>query len=84
MKIKISTDWQEIHRLLRVEMKTIGYNADLDRMVKNIDAMVSELSKIEVVVRRKRSMLIHTEHVDKINKAIDYVEKLLLMAKLMR
>jgi DNA-binding MarR family transcriptional regulator len=52
-------------------------------MLKNIDTMVVELSKLEVSARRTRHMSYTNEQREKINKAIDHLEKLLLMAKLM-
>jgi hypothetical protein len=84
MKIEVSTDWQEIHRKLRLEMNAVGYNADLDRMLSNIDKMVSDLSKIEVEARRTRSTVLYREKLEAINNAIDRLEKLIIMAKLMR
>lgn len=84
MKIEISTDWQEVHRLLRVEMNAIGYNQDLEKMVRNIDKMVADLSRLEVLVRRTRNTVIHTEKVEQINLTIDHLRKLVLMAQLMR
>lgn len=84
MKIQVSTDWQEVHRQIRAEMNSIGYNSDLDRMIKNIDTMVSDLSKIEVVARRTHSTVLYREKLDAINEAIDRLEKLLLMAKIMK
>lgn len=84
MKIETSTDWQEIHRLLRVEMKSIGYNHDLEKMVRNIDKMVADLSRLEVLVRRTRNTVTHTEKVEQINSTIDHLRKFVLMAKLMR
>jgi hypothetical protein len=44
--------------------------------------MVSELSKIEVVARRTRGTVLHTEKLEEVNAAIDRIEKLILMAKL--
>ena len=84
MNIEISTDWQEVHRLLRVEMNTIGYNQDLEKMVRNIDKMVADLSKLEVLVRRTRNTVMHTEKVEQINLTIAHLRKLVLMAQLMR
>jgi hypothetical protein len=84
VKIEISTDWQEVHRLLRVEMNTIGYNQDLEKMVRNIDKMVADLSRLEVLVRRTRNTVLHTEKVEQINLTIDHLRKLVLMAQLMR
>jgi len=82
MKMQISTDWQEIHRRIRIDLRQIGYNADFEKFVRNIDTMVSELSKIEVVARRTRGSVLHTEKLEEINAAIDRIEKLILMAKL--
>jgi hypothetical protein len=82
MKIQISTDWQEIHRRIRIDLRQIGYNADFEKFVRNIDTMVSELSKIEVVTRRTRSTVLCTEKLEEVNAAIDRIEKLILMAKL--
>jgi hypothetical protein len=84
VKIEISTDWQEVHRLLRAEMNAIGYNKDLEKMVRNIDKMVADLSRLEVLVRRTRNTVIHTEKVEQINLTIDHLRKLVLMAQLMR
>jgi hypothetical protein len=83
MKIKTSLDWEEVSKQLSIQMSSIGYNPDLRKMLKNIDVMISELSKLEVDARRIRKPEYTKEKVDSINKAIDHLEKLLLIAKLM-
>ena len=52
-------------------------------MLKNIDAMVTEISKLEVIYRRATSKPALTEKLADANKAITHLEKLILMAKLM-
>lgn len=84
MKITVSTDWQDVHKRIRAELNSIGYNSDFDKMVRNIDTMVSDLSKIEVVARRTRNTVLYSEKLESINTAIDRLMKLILMAKLMR
>lgn len=84
MKITVSTDWQDVHRQIRAELKDIGYNSDFDKLIKNIDNMVSELSKIEVVARRTKNTVLYTEKLEAINYAIDRLFKLIIMAKLMK
>jgi hypothetical protein len=84
MKIEQATDWQIIKTDLLTQMQIIGYNPDFSKMIKNIDAMVTELSKLEVEARRIRKSAMVQGHMDSINKAIDHLEKLLLMAHLMR
>lgn len=82
MKIKHAIDFQSLD--LKRELDSIGYNPDLRKMYNNITNMVTELSKLEVTARRinRDSYTIHL--LEKINAAIDHLEKLILMAKLMK
>lgn len=82
MKIERALDWNKVSDDLRVQMGTIGYNPDLRKMFANIDKMVTELSKLEVTFRRSQKYSMLDEKVTEINKAIDHLEKLILMAKL--
>lgn len=84
MKIEQATDWQEVKSSLLKQMQGIGYNPDLNKMIKNIDSMITELSKVEVEARRIRKSRLVQNQLDAINKAIDHLEKLLLIAQLMR
>jgi hypothetical protein len=84
MKIEKATDWQDILTKLRSQMLSIGYNPDLNKMLNNISSMVNELSKLEVDARRTRIEHYAKEKVNEINKSIDHLEKLLLIAQLMR
>jgi len=45
MKIERAIDWNQVSSDLSSQMNGIGYNPDLRRMHKNIDKMVTELSK---------------------------------------
>jgi len=84
MEIQNSLDWQKVSSDLSSQMAIAGYNPDLHRMLTNITKMVSELSSLEVEARRSKSTLKTQKKVDDINKAIDHLEKLILMATLMR
>jgi hypothetical protein len=53
-------------------------------MFTNIQIMVTELSKLEVNGRRIKSTNFTQTEVEKINKAIDHLEKLILMGLLMK
>lgn len=83
MKIERAIDWNKVSDDLRSQLVTIGYNPDLRKMFINIDKMVTELSKLEVSFRRTQKYSMLDDRVEKINKAIDHLEKLILMAKLM-
>ena len=83
MQIQTSLDWQDVHAELRTQIGQLPYNPDLRRMLNNISNMVSELSQAEVESRRINKPEYNKLKVDAINKAIDHLEKLLLIAKLM-
>lgn len=82
MKIEYATDWQEVHSVLRLQIQKIGYNPDLQRLLNNITNMVTELSQLEVTVRRTHKTVYTDEKLAQINEAIDRLEKILLIAKL--
>ena len=84
MKIETALDWQEVSAQIRRDLDRVGYNPDLKKMYNNIQLMVTELSKLEVNGRRLRTTNFTQELVDKINKAIDHLEKLILMGLLMK
>jgi formylmethanofuran dehydrogenase subunit E-like metal-binding protein len=84
MEIHTSLDWQKVNSDLSSQLSSVGYNPDLHKMLSNINKMVSELSNLEVEARRKKSIHMTQEKVDSINKSINHLEKLILMATLMR
>ena len=84
MKIERALDWNKVSSDLSSQMNGIGYNPDLHRMYKNIDKMVTELSKLEVSFRRTQKFEMLDDRVADINTAINHLEKLVLMANLMK
>jgi len=84
MEIQNSLDWQKVNADLSSQLSSVGYNPDLYKMLNNITLMVTELSKVEVEARRSKSTRVTQEKVVDINKAINHLEKLMLMAILMR
>lgn len=82
MKIHNSLEWGEVGTELTKQLNRLPYNPDLRKMISNIDKMVVDLSKAEVEARRIRKPEYTKEKVDNINIAIDHLEKLLLIAKL--
>ena len=84
MTLQTATDWQSISDELKEKVKKIGFNPDLNKMIKNIDSMVEHLSKLEVEARRTHKNTYIKPEVDKINQAIETVEQWLVMAILMR
>jgi len=83
MKIERALDWNQVSDDLCRQLVTIGYNPDLRKMLKNIDKMVQELSKLEVSFRRTQKYSMLDDRVAEINNAINHLEKLILVAKLM-
>ena len=83
MEIKSSLEWEQVSILLLQQQNALPYNRDLNKMYKNISNMVRELSRLEVDARRLNSPYITEEKIAEINSAIDRLEKLMLIAKLM-
>lgn len=82
MKIETSLDYNKIHQKLKQQLHDLPYNPDLNQMLKNIDNMVNELSKIEVLARRTYKSNLTLEKVNEVNKAINHLEKLIVIANL--
>lgn len=84
MKIQSSLDWLSVWSNLHTQLDSLPYNPDLYKMLKNIEKMIDDLSKLEVEARRIRNTSILQEKITRINQAIDHLEKLLIIAQLMR
>ena len=84
MKIERAIDLNQVSIELSTQMNGIGYNPDLVRMHLNIGKMVAELSKLEVNLRRTGKYNMLDDKVATINNAINHLEKLVLMANLMK
>ena len=72
MKIERAIDWNQVSIDLSSQMNGIGYNPDLVRMHRNLDKMVTELSKLEVNLRRTGKFEMLDARVAEINKAINH------------
>lgn len=83
MEINSALEGTVVCDKLRLELAILKYNPDLKKMLKNIEQMVTEISKLEVVSRQHRSRLILDERLIVVNAAINHFEKLILIAKLM-
>lgn len=84
MKIKTSLDWNLVSKDLLKQLSSVGYNPDLHKMFQNMHSMIDKLSKLEVEARRTKKDTYLQQQLTDINKSIDHLEKLLLMAKLMK
>lgn len=68
---------------LRKLLRSIRYNPDLHKMLKNIDSMITELSKLEASCRHHTKRYHLEEPTKKIEKSLDHLEKLIIVAKLL-
>jgi ethanolamine utilization cobalamin adenosyltransferase len=71
---------QKLVDALSKRLKELNYNPDLKKMIKNLDHLVTELSKAEVVARPNRAPGIAQKPKEELAKAIDYADKMLLLA----
>lgn len=82
--IKTSLEWSAKRAELVDQMQNLDYNSDLRKMLRGIDGMVVELSRIEVDARRLKSSTKVNEQLQKVNSAINTVEQWIVMAILMQ
>lgn len=65
------------------ELRTMRYNKDIRRVMSNINNMISQLSSLEVEARRShKPSIVETKRTELAN-AIDYVQKMMLIMRLM-
>lgn len=80
--IKSSTDWNEYEMALLSKTRGLSYEHEVKRMIENIRAEITELSKAEVLARRGQTHRAK-EVLSKVNNDIDMVEEYLLVAALL-
>jgi len=83
MELKVALDWQIISANLRKDLKNVSHNPDLKKMLQNIEDMVTELSRSEVIARQTKRTSMLTSQIEKINKSIGHLQKLILIAQIM-
>ena len=68
---------------LRKQLNRLPYNADLHKLLNNINDMNKELSRLEVEMRQTRKSYKFDAHKEDMVKAIKHLDHLILMATLM-
>lgn len=82
LSISNSVDWQALRPKLKAQTQGLDYNPQYEMLLKNIDNMVSELSRCEVEARRLKRPQLVSERLLKVNQAIDFYEKMVLINRL--
>jgi len=67
---------------LRLQLGTINFNKDLFKYLHNIEKMVSILSSAEVRARQSHKPSLVDKPRDNLANALDYLEKMIIIAKL--
>ena len=67
---------------LRQQVRTLNYNKDLYKYLANLNYLVADLGSAEVKARQSHKTSIVEEPREKLAKAVDYLEKLIIIAKL--
>jgi len=86
LQIETSEDWSKIEQELTNSTKNLPFHIrkDLDKINKNISAMVSELSKAEIDCRRKhKPTQTFLETRDKCNEMLRDYQKMIMMGTLL-
>jgi hypothetical protein len=83
MEITSSLEWVTVRAEIVSQIHRLDYNADLRKMLKSIDHMVEELSKLEVEARRINKTTKTQPKIDAINNAIETLDQFITMAALL-
>lgn len=67
---------------LKFQTKKIKFNPDIYLIIRNIDNLISNLSKKEVLVRQTKRPYIVEKELTQLNEAFKYLEQLILIATL--
>ena len=67
---------------LRQQVRSLNYNKDLYKYLANLNYLVADLGSAEVKARQSHKSSITDEPREKLSKAIDYLEKLIIIARL--
>jgi len=79
-----SLEWEEKRAEYRKQIQSLPYNREIRTMLQNIDNMVRELSKAEVVARRTHVKLETLSELEQVNTAIKTLEQWLMMGTFLR
>lgn len=82
--ISNSLEWSTEKERLKKKIQQLPFNNDLRKMVNNIDLLVIELSKAEVIDRRNKNNLNGSTQLKIVNDAIANLEKWIMMGALLQ
>ena len=78
-----SLECSKIVDSLQKHLKQVSYNSDLYKMLDNLNKMVTEISKLEVISRQRKNNSILEKPIKDFLESADRLEKLILIAKLL-
>lgn len=81
--IQQSLDYSEYREKLLSSIKSVPYSRELRRMLENIDDMVKDLSKAEVLARRTHKNIAELPELKRVNESIEFLEKWIVMGALL-
>lgn len=64
------------------QLRETPYNRDLMRYFRNVEDMISKLGSLEVHARQTRNFRKVNKYIVEVEQAIDYLEKMILIAKI--
>ena len=83
MKITNSLEWSGFREELNLSINKLPYDPSLRQMLKNIDSMVNDLSKLEVEARRTKNSQYTDKSLKTVNESITTLQKLIMIGILL-
>jgi hypothetical protein len=82
--ISNSLEWINCRNKLLAQIRTLEYNAELRKLLANIDGLVSDLSKREVEARRMGNPRVMQQPLESVNSAIATLHRWIIMGILLQ
>lgn len=79
MKIENSLGWDNCRSELKRQIQKLPYSSSNSLMLKNIDDMVDQLSRLEVEARRTKVRYYADRQLSKVNESIKTLDELIIL-----
>jgi hypothetical protein len=83
-KFQTTLEARKILNELRKQSRSVPYNKDLRKLLDNCELLMVKMGNAEVLARQSHKPKLVEESRNELEKAIDYCEKMLMLARLLQ
>jgi hypothetical protein len=83
-KFQTTLEARQILTELRKQTRSVPYNKDLRKLLDNCELLMIKMGNAEVLARQSHKPKLVEQSRDELARAMDYAEKMILLAKLLQ